>query len=59
MSNSITPSNYGLLPYGKVSYVAYLSFQAPVTTISTPLVLETLVSALIPANVKVYFSVNE
>ena len=58
MASSITPTNYGLFPYGTVSYVAYLSNQAPVTLIATPLVVETLTNKFLPADVKVYYSVK-
>lgn len=59
MATIISPTNYGLLSYGKVSYVAYLSLQAPVIIATRPLVIETLTNKFLPAFVKVYYSVQE
>ena len=58
MSVTISPTNYGLLSYGVVSYAAYFSNQVPITIVTPPLVVETLTNQFLPAFVKVYYSVQ-
>lgn len=59
MSSIISPTNYGLLSYGIVSYVAYFSTQVPITVVTQPFVVETVTNQFLPSFVKVYYSVQE
>jgi hypothetical protein len=59
MATVISPTNYGLVPYGIASYASYFSSQSPVIVVTPPLIMEALVTTLIPADVKVYFSIQE
>jgi hypothetical protein len=52
----ITPTNYGLVPYGIASYSSYLASQIPPTPSPLPIPLvETLGDGILPAFVKVFW----
>ena len=56
---TISPTNYGILSYGVASYASYFSSQNPIVIVTPPLILEALVATLAPADIKLYFSVQE